>query len=106
MLNRSCHPTKPYLVPQCRFKIYFQSISPNSAARLHPPVITRPVLHRAGFFILLSNPRLFVFVLVRSVDKRVSQILNGHTGTFAKIKVPGRAEEAQVGIAGGAGQGS
>lgn len=33
---------------------------------------------------------------VLSVDKRVSQILNGHTGTFAKIKVPGRAEEAQV----------
>lgn len=32
----------------------------------------------------------------RSVDKRVSQILNGHTGTFAKIKIPGRAEEAQV----------
>ena len=31
-----------------------------------------------------------------SVDKRVSQILNGHTGTFAKIKIPGRAEEAQV----------
>ncbi|CAB1109928.1 unnamed protein product [Ectocarpus sp. CCAP 1310/34] len=31
-----------------------------------------------------------------SVDKRVSQILNGHTGTFAKIKVPGRVEEAQV----------
>ncbi|CAM9388478.1 unnamed protein product [Ascophyllum nodosum] len=31
-----------------------------------------------------------------SVDKRVSQILNGHTGTFAKIKIPGRLEEAQV----------
>lgn len=31
-----------------------------------------------------------------SVDKRVSQILNGHTGTFAKIKIPGRVEEAQV----------
>ncbi|CAM9802231.1 unnamed protein product, partial [Laminaria digitata] len=31
-----------------------------------------------------------------SVDKRVSQILNGHTGTFAKIKIPGRTEEAQV----------
>lgn len=32
----------------------------------------------------------------RSVDKRVSQILNGHTGTFATIKIPGRVEPAQV----------
>ena len=51
--------------------------------------------------IVWSRAGCFVFVfrlshLVLSVDKRVSQILNGHTGTFAKIKVPGRAEEAQV----------
>jgi clathrin heavy chain len=31
-----------------------------------------------------------------SVDKRVSQILNGHTGTFAVIKRPGRDAPAQV----------
>ena len=36
------------------------------------------------------------FCYVHSVDRRASQILNGHAGTFAKIKVPGRAEEAQV----------
>ena len=42
----------------------------------------------------MSPPLLLVGLL--SVDKRVSQILNGHTGTFAKIKIPGRAEEAQV----------
>lgn len=39
---------------------------------------------------------LLLSVGLCSVDKRVSQILNGHTGTFAKIKIPGRAEEAQV----------
>ena len=31
-----------------------------------------------------------------SMDKQVSQMLQGHTGAFAKIKVEGRSEKAQV----------
>ena len=32
-----------------------------------------------------------------SVEKRVSQMLTGHTGTFAKIKPEGRTDEVRVG---------
>ena len=31
-----------------------------------------------------------------SIDKRVSQLLSGHTGTFAKFRPEGRADDAQV----------
>lgn len=49
-------------------------------------------------FVCSDTHVVTVWVGFGSVDKRVSQILNGHTGTFATIKIPGRVEPAQVGL--------
>lgn len=60
-------------------------------SREHFPYHSFNVMKRA-----LVSPVPPPFAPRCSVDKRVSQILNGHTGTFATIKIPGRLEPAQV----------